>query len=167
MRWRACPARIRLLPMKTTSYLRRAAGVVVAGLALAAPARGQVGIFDDPDSLLGCYSFKGVDEQAERAVEQRFRLTAEPSFPETLPGGPWRVVTAVPGEVPQPGTVSWALRANSLIIVLWDFESVRVLLQFPQLTDLASDPVEGMLAGPGPEQGIAQTARGFVVRVPC
>jgi hypothetical protein len=153
--------------IEATSHMRLAAAVVAAGLALAAPARGQVGPGDSPEPLVGCYSFKGTDRQSGGTVEARFRLTAGVSSREGLPRGRWLVVTAVPGEKPQPGIMSWSLGADSAIRVLWDFDSVRVLLQFPQIPALSSDPVEGMLAGPGPERGVAQTAPGSVLRFSC
>jgi hypothetical protein len=152
--------------MKTRSYLRHAMVALVATHALAAPARGQVGAPDAANPLLGCYSFKGADEPREQTIEERFRLTAEPSNPRGLPG-PWQIVTAVPGERLRAAKASWSVGANTMIRVVWEFDSVRVLLQFPQIEDALSLPVEGMLAGPGPERGIAQTARGFVVRLPC
>jgi hypothetical protein len=64
-------------------------------------------------------------------------------------------------------SASWSVGANTMIRVVWEFDSARVLLQFPQIEDVPSAPVEGMLAGPGPERGTAQTARGFVVRFSC
>jgi hypothetical protein len=153
--------------MKTTRYLLRAAVAVVVGLVLVAPAQSQVGVGDSPEPLLACYAFKGTDDQSGGTIEARFRLTAEPSFPEGLPRGPWRAVTAVPGEKPQPGAASWSLGGNGVIRVLWDFDSARALLQFPQIAALSSDPVEGMLAGPSPESRVASTARGYVVRFSC
>jgi hypothetical protein len=116
--------------------------------------------------VLGCYSFKGADEPNERTIEDRFRLTAEPSFRRGLLG-PWQVVTAVPGERLRATDAAWSVGANNTIRVVWEFDSVRVLLQFPQIADAPSLPVEGLLAGPGPERGVAQTARGFVVRFTC
>ena len=150
----------------TTSYLRYAA-VAVAALALPAQARAQVKPTDDPAPLLGCYYFNGADDETAKTFEERFRLSSEPGSPAGSPRGTWRIVTRAPGELPRPGTGAWAVAANSMINVLWDYESVRVLLQFPQLEDLDSAPVEGMLAGPGPKPGVAQVAKGFVVRGKC
>jgi hypothetical protein len=144
-----------------------AAAVMAAGVLAAAPLQGQVGAAESPDPLVGCYAFTGSDEQSGRTIEARFRLTAEPSAPETSPRGSWWIATGVPGERPQPGLVSWSIGANSVIRVLWNFDAARALLQFPRIAELSSDAVEGMLAGPGPEPGVAQTARGSVVRVSC
>jgi hypothetical protein len=148
------------------SYLGHIAVAIVASFALAPPARGQVGARESANPLLGCYSFTGADERNTQTIEERFRLTDEPSTSRDLPG-PWQIVTAVPGGSLRTARASWSVGANTMIRVLWEFDSVRVLLQFPQIVDGSSVPVEGMLAGPGPERGIAQTARGFVVRVSC
>jgi hypothetical protein len=146
--------------------LRRVAIAALATFALAAPAKGQVAAHESANPLFGCYSFKGADEKNEATIEERFRLTAEPSSPEGL-FGPWQVVTAVPGERLRGAKAFWSVGPDTSIRVLWEYDSARALLQFPQIDEGPSLPVEGLLAGPGPEPGTAQTIRGFVVRVSC
>ena len=143
----------------------RAAWLLAGALALAAPVSGQ-GAPAPADPNVGCYSFEGEAEPSGGAITERFRLTAEPSIDPDLPG-PWQVVAAVPGEALRTAKASWSVGANTLIRVVWGYEVGRVLLQFEQMEPGRTLPVEGMLAGPGPEPGIAQTAYGFVVRFPC
>ena len=138
----------------------------MASLAVAGSAHGQAGVSASIDALTGCYSFEGADEKSGNTIAERFRLTAETSYPEGLPG-PWQVVSAVPRERLRAPSAAWSVGANTMIRVVFIFESARVLLQFSQITDDLSAPIEGMLAGPGPEPGVAQVARGFVVRIPC
>ena len=146
--------------------MRHATVVLLASFALAAPAAAQVAAPTTANPALGCYAFNGADETSGGTIEERFRLTAEPSPSRTLPG-PWQVVSAVPGGTLRGASASWSVGANTMIRVVWEYASARVLLQFPQMEDEVGLPVEGMLAGPGPERGVAQTARGFVVRVSC